>query len=59
MNNLLKKYAAGRFDIYNSITYSFSRFSLNITITYCQGPGIYILNYILSWIQFLLTKKIR
>ena len=29
MNNLLKKYAAGRFDIYNSITYSFSRLSLN------------------------------
>ena len=28
MNNLLKKYAAGRFYIYNSITYSFSRLSL-------------------------------
>ena len=63
MNNLLKKYAAGRFDIYNSITYSFSRLSLNkviqsirIMVTYSQCPGIYILNYISSWIQFLLTK---
>ena len=60
MNNLLKKYAAGRFDIYNSITYSFSRLSLNkavqnIRIIYMNNDNIQsMLLYIHFKLHFIL-----